>query len=150
MKISNRRDLWCGVMFLVLGGLLVILSQAYELGLPARMGPGFFPTTLGILMGLLGIIIAWGGLSPGAERIDLETVGWRELLLVLLAVGVFATALPYMGMLMSVVLLIVISALASQEFRWRDTIVSAVVLVLVSELVFIRGLGLPLPIWPSF
>ncbi|MCZ7561222.1 MAG: tripartite tricarboxylate transporter TctB family protein [Burkholderiaceae bacterium] len=97
MRIRNQRDFWSGVMFLVLGVLFVIFSQAYQLGTPARMGPGFFPTMLGALMALLGLGIAWRALSRSGGKADLEPVGWRELFLVLVAVGVFAAALPYRG-----------------------------------------------------
>ncbi len=133
MRIRNQRDFWSGVMFLVLGVLFVIFSQAYQLGTPARMGPGFFPTMLGALMALLGL-----------------GIGWRELFLVLLAVGVFAAALPYLGMVVAVTLLIAISALASHEFSWKETAISIVVLLVMSELVFVKGLELQFPVFPKF
>lgn len=150
MRIRNQRDFWSGVMFLVLGVLFVVFSQAYQLGTPARMGPGFFPTMLGALMALLGLGIGWRALSRSGGKADLEPVGWRELFLVLVAVGVFAAALPYLGMVVAVTLLIAISALASHEFSWKETAISVVVLLVMSDLVFVRGLELQFPVWPIF
>ncbi len=150
MRIRNQRDFWSGVMFLALGVLFVIFSQAYQLGTPARMGPGFFPTMLGVLMALLGIGIAWRATAPSSGKGDLESVGWRELFLVLVAVGVFAAALPYLGMVVAVTLLIAISAMASHEFSWKETAISIVVLLVMSDLVFVRGLELQFPVWPKF
>ena len=102
MRIRNHRDFWSGIMFLAMGVLFTIFSQAYQLGTPARMGPGFFPTMLGVLMALLGVAIAWRATARSSGKGDLESVGWRELFLVLVAVGVFAAALPYLGMVVSV------------------------------------------------
>jgi len=150
MRIRNQRDFWSGVMFLALGVLFVIFSQAYQLGTPARMGPGFFPTMLGVLMALLGIGIAWRATASSSGKGDLESVGWRELFLVLVAVGVFAAALPYLGMVVAVTLLIAISAMASHEFSWKETAISIVVLLVLSNLVFVRGLELQFPVWPKF
>ncbi len=86
MRIRNQRDFWSGVMFLALGVLFVIFSQAYQLGTPARMGPGFFPAMLGALMALLGLGIGWRALSRSSGKTELEPVGWRELFLVLTSV----------------------------------------------------------------
>lgn len=150
MRIRNHRDFWSGIMFLAMGVLFTIFSQAYQLGTPARMGPGFFPTMLGILMALLGIGIAWRATAPSSGKGDLEAVGWRELFLVLLSVGVFAAALPYLGMVVAVTLLIAISSFASHEFNWKETAISAVVLLVMSELVFVKGLELQFPVFPKF
>lgn len=150
MGIRNPRDFWSGVMFLVLGVLFVIFSQAYQLGTPARMGPGFFPTMLGALMALLGLLVAWRSLARTADRTELERVGWRELFLVLVAVGVFAATLSYLGMVVAVTLLIAISATGSHEFNWKETAILIVVLLVMSHLVFVRGLELQFPVWPVF
>lgn len=150
MRIRNQRDFWSGIMFLVLGALFVIFSQAYQLGTPARMGPGFFPTMLGALMALLGLAIVWQSTARTPREERLEPVGWRELFLVLLSVGVFAFALPWLGMVIAITLLIGISAVASHEFSWKETLVSIVVLLVMSELVFVKGLELQFPVWPKF
>jgi hypothetical protein len=150
MRIRNQRDFWSGVMFLALGVLFVIFSQAYQLGTPARMGPGFFPAMLGALMALLGLGIGWRALSRSSGKTELEPVGWRELFLVLTSVAVFSATLPYLGMVVSVSLLIAIAALASHEFSWKETAISIVVLLVMSDLVFVRGLELQFPVWPTF
>jgi len=150
MRIRNHRDFWSGIMFLVMGVLFVIFSQAYQLGTPARMGPGFFPTMLGVLMALLGLVIVWVSAARTNSEARLEGVGWRELFLVLVSVGVFAATLPSLGMVVAIGLLILISALASHEFSWKETLIEAVVLLAMSWLVFIKGLELQFPVWPKF
>jgi hypothetical protein len=137
-------------MFLVMGVLFVIFSQAYQLGTAARMGPGFFPAMLGALMAFLGLLIAWRSTAASNPEARVGSVGWREMSLVLGAVALFAIGLPYLGMVISITLLIGISALASHEFSWKETLISIVVLLVMSELVFVKGLELQFPVWPKF
>lgn len=150
MRIRNHRDFWSGIMFLVIGVAFVTLSQAYQIGTPAHMGPGFFPTMLSALITLLGIVIVWQSTAHKNPETRVDRIGWRELLLVLAAITVFAIALPYLGMVISVALLITISAFANYEARWKETIVSIAVLLTLSWLVFVKGLDLQFPVWPTF
>lgn len=150
MRIRSQRDFWSGLMFLVMGVLFVVFSQAYQFGTPARMGPGFFPTVLGALMALLGAVIAWRSTAPSAQADRLGSVGWRPFLLVIGAVIVFSVTLPYLGMVIAIALLIGISSLATHEFSWGATAISIVVLLVMSYLVFVKGLELQFPVWPTF
>ena len=54
------------------------------------------------------------------------------------------------GMIITVPVLIFITSLAGEEFRWRGVVVSAVVLTLFSWLIFVYGLKLTIPVWPRF
>ena len=150
MQIRNHRDLWAGVMFFVMGVTFVYLSQQYQVGTAAKMGPGYFPTILGGLLALLGILIAVGAFAKSNQAAELSPVGWRELVLILLSVALFALALPRLGMVLSIVILIGVSAFASHEFRLRDTIIAAIVLIAMSYFVFVKGLELQFPVWPKF
>lgn len=150
MRIRNQRDFWAGIMFLVAGLLFIALSQQYQLGTAAKMGPGYFPTVLGGLMGFLGILISWGATAKSNPVTTLTKVGWRELILVLAAVAAFGFMLPRLGMVLSVIALIGIAAVAGHEFRLRDTLLSMVVLLMISYGVFVYGLELQFPVWPTF
>ena len=150
MKIRNQRDFWAGIMFLVTGILFIILSQQYQLGTAAKMGPGYFPTALGGLMAFLGILVSWGATAKSNPVTTLTKVGWRELILVLVGVAAFAFLLPKLGMVLSLIALIGIAAVAGHEFRLRDTLLSVVVLVAVAYGVFVYGLELQFPVWPIY
>ncbi|HMN84257.1 MAG TPA: tripartite tricarboxylate transporter TctB family protein [Burkholderiaceae bacterium] len=150
MKIRNQRDFWAGIMFLVTGLLFIALSQQYQLGTAAKMGPGYFPTVLGGLMAFLGILISWGSTAKSNPLTSLTKVGWRELTLVLLAVAAFGFLLPRLGMVLSLIALIGIAAVAGHEFRLRDTLLSMVLLLIISYGVFVYGLELQFPVWPTF
>jgi hypothetical protein len=137
-------------MFAVIGIIFMILSKQYSIGTSAKMGPGYFPMVLGGLMTLFGVIIALGAFSGKAQMLKLSPVGWREFILLLASVAVFAIALPRLGMVISVALLILISAVASHEFKLKDTLISIVVLVLLAYGMFVKGLELQFPVWPKF
>jgi hypothetical protein len=148
--LRNKRDFWAGIMFICFGLLFVGLSQQYSLGTAAKMGPGYFPTVLGGLMAVLGAIVCVGAFSKGNPITDLSKVGWRELAMVLGGVGLFGFALPFLGLIIALVLLIFVSALASHEFSVRDTILAIIFLIILSYGVFVWGLELQFPVWPKF
>src|SRR5690606_11076964 len=121
MRIRNQKDFWGGVMFAVQGLLFVVLSQQYQLGTEAKMGAGYFPTMLGGLVAILGFITMWLSTSRSSPEAKVDKIGWREIFLILIAVMVFATGLQPLGMIISVTLLIAISATPSYEFNWKET-----------------------------
>jgi hypothetical protein len=114
------------------------------------MGPGYFPTVLGGLMAVLGLIVAIGAFSKRNPITALDAVGWKELSMVLGAVALFAIALPQLGFIVALILLIFVAALASHEFKMKDTILSIVFLLILSYIVFVWGLELQFPVWPKF
>ena len=150
MTIRNHRDFWAGVMFIAFGVMFVLLSQQYPIGTSAKMGPGYFPTVLGGLMALLGAIIALGGVSAKAVELRVSRFDWQVIVLVLVAVLLFAMALPRLGVMVALALLVLVAAFASHEFRLRDTLISIVVLGLMAYGVFVKGLELQFPVWPTF
>ncbi|HLT26950.1 MAG TPA: tripartite tricarboxylate transporter TctB family protein [Zeimonas sp.] len=149
MRIRNHRDFWSGVLFLVLGSAFAVFSSAYQLGTPARMGPGFFPMMLGVLLALLGVATIWMSTARTNPETGVERIGWRPLIVILGSVALFALLLPRLGMVVSVAVLIGLSAIASHEFRWKETLLEIVVLLVLSWLVFVKGLELQFPVWPT-
>jgi hypothetical protein len=150
MRIRNHQDFWAGLMFIAIGLFFAVFSRAYEMGTAARMGPAYFPMMLGILLLLLGLVIALRATARNQRDEKLAPTGWREILMILGAVALFGLALPWLGMVVSIGLLILISALASHEFSWKETIISIVVLLLMSYAVFVKGLELQMTVWPRF
>ena len=150
MAIRQQKDFWSGVMFFGLGVLFIVWSREYQFGTAQRMGPGYFPTILGYLMAFLGIMVALPGLSKKAPIVKVDRIGWRGLLIVLGAVLIYGLTLLKLGFVISLVLLMVLSSMASDEFNWKETIISTVVLGIFSYLAFVKGLELQFPVWPPF
>jgi ABC-type Mn2+/Zn2+ transport system permease subunit len=116
------------------------------MGSAVRMGPGYFPYILGILLALLGVVICLKGLVFHGERI--ESASLRALLLVLGAVGVFAGTIESAGIVIATALLVGVGAAASPESRLREVLVLIAFLLAMAVGVFTYGLGLPFRIFP--
>jgi hypothetical protein len=70
--------------------------------------------------------------------------------MVLGSVVLFGLIVNTVGLALSTVVLIVLASSASSEFRWKESLVSGVLLAALAVGVFIIGLKLQLPIWPTF
>jgi hypothetical protein len=149
MALRNPRDFWAGAIYLALAIAVVAIGRNYATGSAERMGPGYFPTALGIVLGLIGIVaIVRSFLRPGEP---IGAFAWRPLLLVLGAVVLFALLLPTAGVLIALPGLIVVGALASRQSRLDFKSVAALVgIVAFSVLVFVKGLGVPMPLFGSW
>ncbi len=142
-------------MFIATGVAFAIGALNYKFGSSARPGPGYFPFGLGMLQALLGAFILLRAITFQAEvKADLDgeftTIKWRPLLLILLSILAFGLALPKLGLAVALPLLIAISTLAGEEFNWKEVAVNCVVLTAGSWLIFIKGLGLSIPLIPPF
>ncbi len=151
MKIKNQRDFWSGVMFLAIGIGFAWGATNYSFGSSARPGPGYFPFGLGIILAGLGALVLFKSLtieSHGGGKIG--PVAWKPLIVILGSVALFGLLLPRLGLILTLPVLIVLSALAGDEFHLGEALINAAILTVGSWLVFIKGLGLILPLWPAF
>ena len=85
MQIRNKQDFWSGVMFILLGLGFAWKATSYTMGTAARMGPGYFPYWLGILMAVIGGLIALFALRPKAEKTEIGTFDFKILGIIILA-----------------------------------------------------------------
>jgi len=148
MLIRSPKDFWSGLLFAALGIGAIWVGSNYPLGTAARMGPGYFPRILGILLIVLGAIIALRGMRVTGEAIPAWK--WRPTIIVLGAVVIYGIIIGWLGVAISTVFLIVASAAASHEFRWKESVIAGLLLSGLAVSVFIIGLGVQLPIWPTF
>ena len=159
MKIGNPTDFWAGAMFSAVGALFAIVAYGvrfgdsvllagYAMGTPARMGPGFFPFWLGVLLMGIGFLISGGAIvAKHGKKVD--KFHWGPLAWVLGAVILFGILLKSIGMLLAGIMLVVIASMGSHEFKWKPVLILAVCLTLFSALVFVYGLKLPIPLCPA-
>ena len=149
MRIRHPKDFWSGLMFLVIGLAFAGFAQQYALGSAQRMGPGYFPTVLGGLLAILGLVIAIRGVTREGQDSDIERFHFGPLAIILGAVALFGFLLRPAGLVAALVVLIGVSAYASHEFRMREVVPLALFLVLLVLAVFIWGLGMVIPVWPA-
>ncbi|QKM65289.1 hypothetical protein DCO17_08615 [Polynucleobacter tropicus] len=150
MKIRNQRDFGAGVMYIVIGLFFTIVATQYPMGTAAKMGPGYFPFFLGILMTLLGLIVAVKALGATAAIESIPKFNWRVIAQITGSVVLYGLLLPRMGFLIAVVVLVLVSASASKEFTWKGSLINAAFLVIFTYSVFVVGLKLQFPLLPVF
>ncbi|MFM9925696.1 tripartite tricarboxylate transporter TctB family protein [Variovorax sp. H27-G14] len=159
MRIKSQADFFSGVMFTSVGGAFAIGATTYTVGNGARMGPGYFPLMLGILLAVLGAIIMFQALV--VETTDGDPIGkwaWKPLAFVLganLAFGVLlgglpSIGLPAMGMIIAIYALTIISSMAGEQFKLRDVLILSTILAAGSYVAFIWALKLQIQVWPTF
>jgi hypothetical protein len=151
LKIKSQKDFWSGLMFIVVGAGFALGALSYSFGSSARPGPAYFPFGLGILTAVLGGVLLFGALTIETE--DGEPIGaWplKQMVLIIGAVVIFGLLIPKIGMAVALPLLIGVSSLASGEFHWKEVLINSIVLTVGSWAIFIKGLGLIIPLWPTF
>ena len=159
MRIKSQRDFYSGVLFGLFGVAYAIGATNYKVGDAARMGPGYFPLIVGVLIAIMGALIVLKALVVETE--DGEPVGkiaWKPLFFIIganlmfgvLLGGLPSIGLPAMGLIIAIVALTFISALAGDAFRAKEVAILAVVLAVGSYLAFVWMLNLQFQVWPSF
>jgi hypothetical protein len=144
-KIVGPKDFWIGLIYIGFGGLALYIGWDYKFGTGARMGPGYFPLVLAwmlVIMGGLSLIS-----SVVVKGTPISEIAWLPLALTLTAVVAFGFLLPRMGAFVALCTLSVISAMASNEFKFESRATLGLIgLVLICVLIFINGLGVPMPV----
>jgi hypothetical protein len=159
VKPKSQKDFFSGLMFGVVGGAFAWGATTYNVGEGARMGPGYFPLMLGIVLALLGAVVMFQSLAVESE--DGDPIGkwaWKPLFYILganLAFGVLLGGLPSigvpaMGMIIAIYALTIISSLAGENFKLRDVLILSTILAVGSYLAFIVLLKLQIQVWPTF
>ncbi len=160
MKIKSQRDFFAGLMFSAVGTAFAWGAAAnYAIGTGARMGPGYFPLALGVLLTMLGLVMVFK--ATVVETEDGEPVGafaWKQLFYVLganLAFGVLLAGLPKfgipaMGLIVGIYALVFIASQAADVFKPLQVLGLATILAVGCYLAFIVLLKLQMPVWPTF
>ena len=148
MTIRAPKDFWAGVMFLAFAAAAIFVARGYSMGAAGRMGPGYFPMALGIVLGGLGFILAVRAFFIAGP--DIDGIALRPLLTIVLAVVLFGLLIQHLGLVVSLIVTVAASAFASRESRTVEVSALALVLAAFSVGIFVYALRLPLTIWPSF
>jgi hypothetical protein len=142
---AGRADFWSGLLFAAIGGLALWIGAGYPLGVSSRIGPGYLPRLLGILLVGLGaflVVRAWWT----RERID-TTVAWRPAVLVLGSIVMFALTFEASGLVPAILVTVAIANYAVPDNRWTTAVGLGASLAFFAWALFVKALGLPLPVW---
>ena len=159
MIIKSQKDFFSGLMFMAAGVAFAWGASGYAIGKGARMGPGYFPVVLGVLLAVLGALITFKAMV--VDTVDGDKVGrfaWKPLIFIIAANLVFGAALgglpsiglPPLGLVVGIFALTFIASNAGEEFNFKEVTILAAILATMSYAAFILLLKLQLPVWPAF
>jgi uncharacterized membrane protein len=147
--VLQKKDFWAGALYVALGAGAFWVGRGYPMGSAARMGAGYFPTVLSVVLVLIGLLSMARSLSRAGEAVG--AIAWKPLALVVGATVLFGALLQTAGLVIALLVLVLVSAVASRHFR-PDAKALAGLLLLVAfcALVFVKGLGVPMPLFGSW
>ena len=159
MNIKSQKDFFAGLMFMGVGAAFAWGATTYAVGTGARMGPGYFPLMLGILLAVLGTAITFNALV--VERVGGDKIGkwaFKPLFFIIAANLLFGVCLgglpsigiPAIGMMFGIYVLTFVSSFAEKGMKVKATFILATVLALISYVAFVKVLKLQFPVWPAF
>ena len=150
MTIKNIKDFYSSLIFMFFGVATMVFATSYQIGTAARMGPGFFPFALGGMLTMLGLVISLRSLSWGKGGRKTLSFQTRPVVFVLCSVILFGLLLRPLGLLLSTFILVLVSSMASYDFKVRQSILTAFVLLAIVLIIFVFFLKFQIPVWPSF
>lgn len=144
----NAKDFWTGLIYILVGSAALVISRDYEMGTAVKMGPAYFPTILsGLLMGIGVISVLRSFFKSGTP---IGAIAWKGVFLIAAATILFGMIVRGAGVVIALPLLVIISASASARFSFKTSLIEAAAITAFCILVFIQGLGVPLPILGSW
>ncbi len=159
MNIKSQKDFFSGLMFIIVGAAFAIGAYSYSMGEGARMGPGYFPRLLGVVLAVLGSVILFKSLTVAtADGDKIGSFAWKPLICIIGANLVFGLCIgglpsikfPALGMIVGIYALTFIASLAAEQYKIKEVFLLATFLAILSYLAFIVLLKLQFPVWPSF
>ncbi|MDO9279656.1 MAG: tripartite tricarboxylate transporter TctB family protein [Polaromonas sp.] len=159
MNIKSQKDFFAGLMFMAVGVAFAWGATSYSVGTGARMGPGYFPMLLGVMLALLGTAITFNALV--VERVGGDKIGkwaFKPLFFVIAANLIFGVCLgglpslgvPAVGMMVGIYVLTFVASMAETGMKVKPTFILATALAVISYVAFVKVLKLQFPVWPAF
>ena len=159
MNIKSQKDFFSGLMFMSVGAAFAWGATKYSVGTGARMGPGYFPLMLGVLLAVLGSVITFKSLvveTAGGDKVG--SWAWKPLIFVILAnlsfgvllAGLPSIKLPAMGMIVGIYVLTFIARMAEPGWKVKNAFILSTILAIGSYIAFVVILKLQFPVWPVF
>jgi hypothetical protein len=145
LRVKSPRDFGSAMVFLIIGGCGLYFGTDLTYGTAGRMGPGYFPFILSVLIMAIGAGICVQSLT--IEGPPIEAPKFRPIFFVLLSIIIFGYGVTYIGLALTAILLTFLAAYARRDVNIMETAIFAVLLSIGTVLVFVYALGQPLPAW---
>jgi hypothetical protein len=159
VALASQKDFVSGLMFMAVGGAFAWGAVDYEIGEAARMGPGYFPFILGLILVGLGALVTFNAFKTGAPGGDkIGSIAWRPLFFTLganllfgtLLVGIPKFGIPAFGLIVAIYGLVIMAGYARESAKLRESVILASILAVGCYLAFVKLLNLQFPVLPWF
>lgn len=149
-ELVRKRDFYAGGLMILLGLGIALKGATYRLGTLMHMGPGFFPTSLGVILVLIGIAIAAAGMAPSEGEDDQSILPahpeWWAWFCILMSPVLFVLFGRYFGMIPGTFACVFIAALGDRNKTWKSVLVLSTVVTVFGVVLFSYFLQVPMPI----
>jgi hypothetical protein len=160
VKLKSQKDFFAGLLYTVVGVAFAWGATSYNIGTGARMGPGYFPMLLGILLAIIGCVVMFVGAlrSPAKDGDPIGKWAWKPLFFIIganvlfgiLLAGLPSLGVPAMGLIVAIYGLTIVAGLAGATFSLVSSLILGTVLAVGSYLAFVVALKLQFIVWPTF
>ena len=153
-----RRDFCAGGLMILFGLVAAVNGPSYHVGTLMRMGPGFMPTVLGVVLIILGVMIAGTarvdsavGAEIGDQNLLPEHPQWLAWLCILAGPFLFVVFGSIGGMAPATFACVFVAALGDRDANWKSALLLAAVVTLFGVGLFHYLLQIPMPVleWKS-
>ena len=148
MRIQDKKEFLAGLTLVGFGLAALLIARNYRMGTAFRMGPGYFPVMLSILLMGIGTLVA--GLAFRSGNVTLPKLAWRPTLIVTAAIVLFGLLINGTGLLLTTLILVGASRLARPGYAWVETAILSAVLAAICAAVFSLGLKIQMPLLPTW
>lgn len=147
--IKNPKDFWTGILYVAFGAVGFWIARDYGMGSAARMGPGYFPMVLSALMLVIGAVALIRSFAVPGEPVG--HLHWKGIAVVCGSTALFAFLLPRAGLLIALPVMVLVAAAGSTKFKFElKALAGLLLLTAFCAGVFVKGLGVPMPLLGSW
>ena len=148
LRRVDVRELAFGLFLIVLASVAFVSTRSLSIGTATDMGPGFVPRALAWIILGFGVAFCVGSLLKAPQ--PWPDVAWRPLAVILASIALFAVLFSHLGLIVACVGAVLVAGTATRPVPWLQLLLFGPVLAALSALLFVKGLGLPFKVWPSF
>ena len=146
--MQDKTEFLSGLLLVGFGSGALLIARNYRIGTAFRMGPGYFPVVLALLLIAIGIVVALSAFRSGEGKVP--RVAWRPLFVVTGATALFGLIINGAGLLLTTLALVVASRFARPGYPWLETAILSVALSALCAGIFHFGLRIQMPLLPTW